>query len=254
MFTSTAMKTLSMTAASATLMALGTGVTPAEAVTVFTDRTAWEETVSNITTETFSTPQNQSENLLLESGIQVTGMSSVWSSGQFDTSTPSRSESVEFEFPSQILGFGADFSSTTSNGGLTVSGLFDEIPGVDTVVFSEYLQRQGTGFLGIVADTAFNSLSFAMQSPPLAVSAANEAFQMDNFSFASNLADRDAVSFPESLTDSETENNRGEPMPLLTDTRSDDTRSESVPEPTSVLGLLITAVLGTTSILKRQTR
>jgi hypothetical protein len=247
MFTSTAMKTLSMTAASATLMALGTGVTPAEAVTVFTDRTAWQETVSGITTETFSTPQSSSQNLLLENGIQVTGVSSVWSSGQFYTSTPSRSESVEFEFPSQILGFGADFSSTTSNGGLTVSGLFDEIPGVDTVVFSEYLQGQGTGFLGIVADTAFNSLSFAMQSPPLAISAANEAFQMDNFSFASNLAESDAVSSPESPTDSE--NNRGEPMPPLTDTRS-----ESVPEPASVLGLLMMAVLGTTSLRKRQTR
>ncbi|MEQ8974638.1 MAG: PEP-CTERM sorting domain-containing protein [Coleofasciculus sp. C1-SOL-03] len=246
MFTSTAMKTLSMTAASATLMALGTGVTPAEAVTVFTDRTAWQETVSGITTETFSTPQSSSQNLLLENGIQVTGVSSV-ETGQFYTSTPSRSESVEFEFPSQILGFGADFSSTTSNGGLTVSGLFDEIPGVDTVVFSEYLQGQGTGFLGIVADTAFNSLSFAMQSPPLAISAANEAFQMDNFSFASNLAESDAVSSPESPTDSE--NNRGEPMPPLTDTRS-----ESVPEPASVLGLLMMAVLGTTSLRKRQTR
>ncbi|MEQ9238581.1 MAG: PEP-CTERM sorting domain-containing protein [Coleofasciculus sp. E2-BRE-01] len=247
MFTSTAMKTLSMTAASATLMALGTGVTPAEAVTVFTDRTAWEETVSGITTETFSTPQSSSQSLLLESGIQVTGVSSVWSSGQFYTSTPSRSESVEFEFPSQILGFGADFSSTTSNGGLTVSGLFDEIPGVDTVVFSEYLQGQGTGFLGIVADTAFKSLSFAMQSPALAISAANEAFQIDNFSFASNLAESDVVSSPESPTDSE--NNRGEPMPPLTDTRS-----ESVPEPTSVLGLLMMTVLGTTSLRKRQTR
>jgi len=247
MFTSTAMKTLSMTAASATLMALGTGVTPAEAVTVFTDRTAWEETVSGITTETFSTPQSQSENLLLESGIQVTGVSSVWSSGQFYTSTPSRSESVEFEFPSQILGFGADFSSTTSNGGLTVSGLFNEIPGVDTVVFSEYLQGQGNGFLGIVADRAFSSLSFAMQSPPLAVSAANEAFQMDNFSFASNLAESDAVSSPESPTDSD--NNRDEPMPPLTDRRS-----ESVPEPTSALGLLMMVVLGTTSLRKRQTR
>ncbi|MEQ8962767.1 MAG: PEP-CTERM sorting domain-containing protein, partial [Coleofasciculus sp. C2-GNP5-27] len=171
----------------------------------------------------------------------------VWSSGQFYTSTPSDSESVEFEFPSQILGFGADFSSTTSNGGLTVSGLFDEIPGVDTVVFSEYLQGQGNGFLGIVADTAFNSLSFAMQSPPLAISAANEAFQIDNFSFASNLGESDAVSSPESPTDSE--NNRGEPMPPLTDRRS-----ESVPEPTSVLGLLIMAVLGTTSLRKRQTR
>lgn len=247
MFRLTAMKTLSMTAASATLMALGTGVTPAEAVTVFTDRTAWEETVSGITTETFSIPQSSSQSLLLESGIQVTGVSSVWSSGQFYTSTPSRSESVEFEFPSQILGFGADFSSTTSNGGLTVSGLFDEIPGVDTVVFSEYLQGQGTGFLGIVADTAFNSLSFAMQSPPLAISAANEAFQIDDFSFASNLAESDAVSSPESPTDSE--NNRGEPKPPLTDTRS-----ESVPEPTSVLGLLMMAVLGTTSLRKRQTR
>jgi len=247
MFTSTAMKTLSMTAASATLMALGTGVTPAEAVTVFTDRTAWEETVSGITTETFSTPQSSSQSLLLESGIQVTGVSSVWSPGQFYTSTPSRSETVEFEFPSQILGFGADFSSTTSNGGLTVSGLFDEIPGIDTVVFSEYLQGQGTGFLGIVADTAFNSLSFAMQSPPLAISAANEAFQIDNFSFASNRAESDVVSSPESPTDSE--NNRGEPMPPLTDTRS-----ESVPEPASVLGLLMMAVLGTTSLRKRQTR
>jgi len=214
---------------------------------VFTDRTAWEETVSGITTETFSTPQSQSENLLLESGIQVTGVSSVWSSGQFYTSTPSRSESVEFEFPSQILGFGADFSSTTSNGGLTVSGLFNEIPGVDTVVFSEYLQGQGNGFLGIVADRAFSSLSFAMQSPPLAVSAANEAFQMDNFSFASNLAESDAVSSPESPTDSD--NNRDEPMPPLTDRRS-----ESVPEPTSALGLLMMVVLGTTSLRKRQTR
>ena len=249
MFTSTAMKTLSMTAASATLMALGTGVTPAEAMTVFTDRTAWEETVSGITTETFSTPHSSSQSLLLESGIQVTGVSSVWSSGQFYTSTPSRSESVEFEFPSQILGFGADFSSTTSNGGLTVSGLFDEIPGIDTVVFSEYLQGQGTGFLGIVADTAFNALSFGMQSPPLAISAANEAFQIDNFSFASNRAESDAVSSPESPTDSDNNNNRDEPMPSLTDTRS-----ESVPEPTSALGLLMMAVLGTTSILKRQTR
>lgn len=247
MFTSTAVKTFSMTAASATLMALGTGVTPAEAVTVFTDRTAWEETVSNITTETFSTPHSSSESLLLESGIEVTGVSSVWTSGQFYTSTPSRSESVAFTFPSQIFGFGADFSSTTSNGGLTVSGLFDGIPGVDTVVFSEYLQGQGSGFLGIVTDTAFNSLSFAMQSPPLAVSAANEAFQMDNFSFASNLAQSDSVDSPELPTD--LENNRDEQIPP-----SNDTKSESVPEPASVLGLLMMAVLGTTSILKRQTR
>ena len=247
MFTSTAMKTLSMTAVSATLMALGAGVTPAEAVTVFTDRIAWEETVSGITTDTFSTPQSSSQSLLLESGIEVTGVSSVWSSGQFYTSTPSHSQSVVFKFPSQIIGFGADFSSTTSNGGLTVSGLFDGIAGIDTVVFSEYLQEQGTGFLGIVADRAFDLISFGMQSPPLAVAAANEAFQMDNLSFASNLAQSDPSSSPELPTDSE--NDRDEQIPPLTDTRS-----ESVPEPASVLGLVIMAVFGTTSILKRQTQ
>jgi len=242
------MKTLSMTATSATLI-LVAGMHPAEAVTVFTDRTAWEEAVSgnSITTDTFSTPQSGGQSLVLDSSTQVTGISSVWSSGKFSTSTPSLSQSVGFEFPTPILGFGADFYSTTSNGGLTVSGLFDRILDVDTVVFSEYLNRQGTGFLGLVADTPFNSISFAMQSPPLAVSATNETFQMDNLSFASKLGQIDPSSPAELPNNSDTKDT-GEVTPLT------GTESKSVPEPASVLDLVIMGVLGTCSILKRYTQ
>ena len=71
-----------------------------------------------------------------------------------------------------ILGFGADWISTTTGGGLTV------LVGTDLLNFADHLSGDGDGFLGVVADAPFSQIIFDT------VSGSPEQFGLDNFSFA----------------------------------------------------------------------
>ena len=90
--------------------------------------------------------------------------------------------------PQAVFGWGADFSTTHSGGGLTleIDSIFAEFSDVlpDLDLFPE--TEDGTGFLGVISTNAFSSIRLFDTDQ-------NETFGMDNVSFG--VA---SVSIPES--------------------------------------------------------
>lgn len=106
--------------------------------------------------------------------------------GDVARSVTGASTLVSLVFPGAVLGFGADWESTTSLRGLTVT-----ING-ETVVFSDHLTGLGSGFLGFVAASSFTEADLDLEEN---TSGANELFGMDDISFG----DGDRIPEPLSL-------------------------------------------------------
>jgi PEP-CTERM motif len=182
---------LSMATAGATFITLFLAES-VRAFTVFTDRGVWENTVSGIITfENFTSfpngPLPANTKTVFSSGLSVVVPSSSESlppDSIFDSEFHGFIDDTEaplvWNFPAPVIGFGADFSEPTTSAFLTVSGYFDLLPGLDTILFSKFSSGAGQGsggFLGILADGPFASIEFSVESP------GSEAFGMDNFSF-----------------------------------------------------------------------
>lgn len=163
------------------------------AVTVYTDRTSWENAVSGFVTEDFNAqtpfdfvPGSSDVGLF---NIDLTGGSGDANSlagptefiGQFaiDGTNHIVGQVLQgglthptYEFPVPIIGFGADWRSTNDGGLLTVT-----LDGM-TIEFDNFLSPGGIGFLGFVADNPFTQAQFDTETTDA------EAFGMDNLSFA----------------------------------------------------------------------
>lgn len=75
-------------------------------------------------------------------------------------------------FPFDAIAFGADFDSTTTGDGLEVT------VGAAMIRFSDHLSGPGDGFLGVISDAPFDSITFRPVGLPL-----GEGFSVDNLSF-----------------------------------------------------------------------
>ena len=163
---------------------------------VFTDRGAWEAAVGgSFVTEDFnalasagmSLGTNSVGRIDVEVGgtdpgnnaiggaFTVNGTQSI--TLESDTNGSDLQDvSIDFSADAPVIGFGADWVSTTNSGGLTVI-----IDGM-TVEFADHLVS-GDGFLGFVSDTAFSSAVFGQVNQ-----ATNEIFGLDDLSISSSAA------------------------------------------------------------------
>jgi PEP-CTERM motif len=165
----------------------------ANAVTIFTDRAAWNLEVKNFTNETFSTARVMSDFIVFDTGISsesIGGLSAnfVNNAQEFNgavnnRSIPNVSTFLEWRFPAAISAFGSDLRSVDL-GGLNITGDYDGT-GDQTISVAEILSGGSTapcvscldGFFGVVGNSSFTSIRWFTDN-------SEEIFQMDNFSFS----------------------------------------------------------------------
>ena len=161
-------------------------------ITVYTDRTSWENAVGNVfTTENF----NAVTPFVLPDGLNNVGLFDIEVVGTANLSFPNaiidpdvtpnslnidgttffRGASLPASFPTlvfpnPIIGFGADWTSPATAGMLTLDIL-------GTVIEFDVHAPAG-GFLGVVSDTFFTEVAMPTESGP------TEGYGMDNVSFA----------------------------------------------------------------------
>lgn len=167
----------------------------AKASVIYTDRLAWESAVNNFQTEYFNEILVNSDTITFQSNITSTtigGLSAnfVNSAYEFNGGVNKRIGNADTEidwlFPKNINGFGADFTSIDSDG-LFVSGDFDGI-GQETINLAPFLSGAVgpcknclSGFFGVVgSSSSFDSIIWGTNN-------SEETFQIDNFSFASAI-------------------------------------------------------------------
>jgi len=160
-------------------------------LSVFTDRTAWENAVGGFALEDFETLPvgvlgvgttsfgafsitTNGTLLSLPSIGPATSVGDVNGSRQFNgliasSFDPASASRHVFAFDAPLIGFAADFADTLSG-----TGLFLGAAG-ERVGFASLFLPRGDGFMGIVSDTAFSEVT---------LSATNEGFSLDDMSTA----------------------------------------------------------------------
>ena len=173
-------------------------------LTFYNDRTDWENALGGtITTEDF----NGIAPFILGAGDNAVGqlnisilnptgsfnrvgdISEFWNINGTTGYLGGGAESTTLELPQRIFGWGADFSSTHSAGGLTLE--IDSIQAEFSVVLPDGgdLIGEGTGFLGVISTNAFSTIR-------LFDDLQNETFGMDNVSFGDGTFVATAISEP----------------------------------------------------------
>lgn len=171
----------------------------AHAFQIFTDRTSWEAAVAAsplgglVIDDPFDNDITGADSITFDSGVISTGTPATATDlnevgfpgaylGAVRGSSPDAGtyDTIAWDFPMPIFAFGADWTSTASLNGLTVTGDFDGA-GDATVSFFSELGGEGDGFLGVVGDAAFSTIIFAGEdlNPDF-----REVFAADNLSFA----------------------------------------------------------------------
>lgn len=174
-----------------TMLLLGSMARQSDAVTVFTSRAAWELAVGSFSTEDFNglAVQDFGDGThdvgLLDIDVVGTGslsfpVSIADSSNGLNidgtnfirgASLPAAGPTLVFDSP--VIGFGADWTSTHTAGGLTLS-----VPGMTIEFDVELPSGNGDGFLGIVSATPFSSAVLRTELN------GTEGYGIDNLSFA----------------------------------------------------------------------
>lgn len=176
------------TIAAATLLSV-----PAHAVSLFTDRTAWEAALGGaaLTEDGFDTPIAQAASIAFDSGVISAGIGGAPGShdnsvgggvylNRIDSEDPFNGfESITWTFPSPVFAFGADWIEVAGGEVLTVTADFDGT-GPETVNFGTELGN--TGFLGFVGLADFTAITFGTAFPDPEFT---EGFSVDNLAFAS---------------------------------------------------------------------
>ena len=161
----------------------------AEAAQIFTDRTAWEDAVGVLVTDTFSNPIANAQQIILDSGIVSTSvgtanipLNQVVAGGNYQgfvNQTPNLT--LEWDFGQSVNAFGGDFSALNIPNGLTVIGDFDG-DGSQTISVAQAVGA-GSVFFGLIGDASFQTLQW--KSNDGGGTSSGEFFGVDNFSLAS---------------------------------------------------------------------
>ncbi len=142
-------------------------VTAAQAVTIFTDQSAWEAAVTgSTTTDDFNNTYIPTANsITLGSGIQSTfvGTGSLASNAVLNRNFVTfvgvgKQRETQWDFPTAVTAFAFDFLSIMN---LTVSGDFD---GSGNQTISVFDEAGTSGFFGILGQNAFTSILFGSNS------------------------------------------------------------------------------------------
>lgn len=151
------------------------------AITVYTDRSAWEAAVGGtFLTEDF----NAIPDGPLQLGINDAGLIDIrangaigqmrWSSGGLLGETISQDgQTQDLIFPTPVKAFGGDWGDATTN------SLLITIVGGETIQFDNYLSGFGDGFLGVVSTASFTEARISDEG-----TSGNEVYFLDNVSFS----------------------------------------------------------------------
>ena len=164
---------------------------PAAALSVFTDREAWNQAVQDlgaaIVTDPFDNNIAEAVTITLDSGIISTiidprVLNNSVTNGVYAANTRQGIPSIRWTFPSPVVAFGAYFISAANGAGLLLQGNFDGL-GIMTVDLRDLINSLGVqdSFVGVIGDVAFSSITYQADDDPIT---ANEAFHLDDASFA----------------------------------------------------------------------
>lgn len=169
---------------------------PGSAVTIYTNRTAWEAALSGrlIVTDTFSNPISSAQTITFDSGIVSTNSGPAVLPNTFKNNSVSEvvpgtnvydnatqagsgtaSNTVTWLFPTAVTAFGADFFGAGANR-LSLNGDFDGT-GLQSLIVNTTIGGSD-GFLGVIGTTSFTSI--ILGNPLTQV----DSFSIDNASFA----------------------------------------------------------------------
>jgi len=164
------------------------------AVSFFTDRPSWEAAVAGatITDDPFDNDIATADVIIFDSGVVSTGVGSnptfnqVISGhyeGHVDKDDVLAYESITWDFPSPIIGFGSDFLTGCDGEFLVIISDF-EGAGDMTVNLDDHLPGNCDGFFGIVSSSSFQLVTYTSGTGGLASA---EFWTMDDLSFATVL-------------------------------------------------------------------
>jgi len=163
-------------------------------LTVFTNRTLWENQVGNFATEDFNNEiprtltlgSNAFDGFSIDTvlnGINTENANKIAIGSDSYNIDSTTFALLDFDllnavsvsslvFDNEISAFGADWTSTTNFGQLTITTSGGNLNLID------YLGTPGDGFLGFVSDVPFTMLDFGLSG-----SSDNEYFGMDNVAY-----------------------------------------------------------------------
>jgi len=164
----------------------------AYAITFFTDRPSWEAAIgaAMITNDPFDNDIASADVIIFDSGVVSTGLGGASGAalnevesgdyeGVVDKDGVNAYESIEWDFPNPIIGFGADYTSACSGEILLIISNF-EGGGDMTVRIDDHLSSDCDGFFGIVSSSSFQSVRYTSDA---GTGALVERWFMDNLSF-----------------------------------------------------------------------
>lgn len=193
----------------------------ASAFEIFTDREAWLETLESktIMTETFENFIPNAPIITFDGGIISEGVKGGATNmvrfnsdyfGRVDTDEDGLGgfyfNEITWTFPEQVWAFGGDFINGAQEEILQVFGNYDG-KGETFVDLVDVLGFRGNGFIGIIGEAEFNSITYRSRTDLQPEE--SEGFLVDNFSTAKG-----------------------------------DNNGKKVTEPTTILGLLAIGLLG----------
>lgn len=163
------------------LFCLAPGST-AWSVTLYTDRSAWEAAVDDITTDNFNYSLAGGASVTFASGVTSTQLGTVrptnsvngsWWGGEIGNASGVFT-AMQWDFPTSIVAFGADFSTFDHHG---VRGNFD---GTGDQTFG---LTTNFDFFGLVGDASFSRITFVETDGNL-----GSTVVVDNLAFATTSA------------------------------------------------------------------
>ena len=149
------------------------------AVTVYTDRLAWEAAVNNYQEEFFDDGVLDpgvavvTVNGLMQAGSGVLGPDTVWWDRVIPASDPSGPAETTWSFATPLLGFGANWDLAGPGGPGTAIAL--SLDGA--LVGTEIVNGTGGGFFGVTSTASFNAVLVAAGTNPVGWA---ETYEMDN--------------------------------------------------------------------------
>ena len=149
------------------------------AVTVYTDRLAWEAAVGNYMEEFFDDAVFDPDvsvvtvNGLVQAGSGVLGPDNVWWDRVIPAADPCGPAETTWSFATPLLGFGANWDLAGPGGSGT--GIALSLDGY--VLATEIVNSTQGGFFGVISTTPFDAVLVAAGTDPIGWA---ETYEMDN--------------------------------------------------------------------------
>lgn len=180
------------------------------AIMTFDDRSAFEAAVAgaSLIEDAFENPIPGAEQVTFDSGVVSTnlpvsvfpddnsvvpfnGVDGIYRNS-VNNSTNQLADLITWDFPMPVIGFGFELSAASPDG---VEVTFNGGSGIESFLFYD-LNSDVTsgGFVGFVADTAFETIFFSNDNP-----ISTDSFNIDDLVFALAASDPTAVPLPTTL-------------------------------------------------------